>query len=97
MSFLEELGKEYLREYNARLDKNGIRRNTSRTHDANLGWGDPLDKRVSRPELRKLEDVRQAVQKKSPRRWARIQRDYKWAEKQMLKLGLNPEDTRFIL
>lgn len=34
------------------------------------------------------------LQRTHPYRWARLKRDLKWARKEMIKLGLNPNDLR---
>lgn len=33
----------------------------------------------------------------SPRRWRRMSRDFRWAQRQMVRMGRNPEDVRFLL
>lgn len=49
------------------------------------------------PRSRDRETLRNYLKAKNPRRWALLQRQLRWAENQMLKLGMNPEDTRWIL
>jgi hypothetical protein len=41
--------------------------------------------------------LRSYMNAKSRRRWTRLQKDFKWVQKQMVKLGANPEDARWIL
>jgi len=63
-----------------------------------VSWDDALNTREggsTRPQT--MEEVRTILRRKDPIRWRRIKRDRKWIEKQMLKLGLNPEDARFLL
>lgn len=50
-----------------------------------------------RRPLPSMKRVRQVIAQRDPRRWARIQRDYAWMEKQMIRLGLDPEDARYLL
>lgn len=42
-------------------------------------------------------DIRRALYERNPVRWRRLQREIKWARKQMVKMGLNPEDLRWVL
>ena len=42
-------------------------------------------------------DVRKAIQMRNPVRWRRLQRELRWARKQMVKMKLNPDDLRWIL
>lgn len=63
-----------------------------------VSWDDALNTReggTTRPQT--IEEVRTLLRKKDPVRWWRIKRDHRWMQKQMLKLGLNPEDARFLL
>lgn len=46
---------------------------------------------------RTREEVRAALRRRNPVRWAQCRSDLRWAERQMKKLGLNPEDARFML
>lgn len=50
-----------------------------------------------RRPLPKMSRVRQVIAQRDPRRWARMQRDFAWMEKQMIELGLDPEDARYLL
>lgn len=55
---------------------------------------------VDGPSSQSLRDRKQLVDylmAKNPRRWARMQRDFTWARREMKKLGKNPEDVRFLL
>lgn len=44
-----------------------------------------------------IDKIRQQIQRDNPVRWARLQREFRWAQKRMRKLGLNPDDVRWIL
>lgn len=68
------------------------------TLEDRAGWADAQDRghKISRkPET--LEAVRKLIKHRNPVRWMQLQRDYKWVQKEMKKLGLNPEDARYIL
>ena len=41
--------------------------------------------------------LRNHLQAMSPRRWRRLQKEYGWVRDEMKKMGLNPEDARFLL
>lgn len=45
-------------------------------------------------DRRTLQDYLKA---KNLRRWNRLQRELRWAEKELGKLGLNPEDARWMI
>lgn len=49
----------------------------------------------SRPQT--IEEARQRIRKLNPIMWALVKSDYKWLKHQMKKVGLNPEDARFLL
>lgn len=46
---------------------------------------------------RKRKDIQTTIRESNPIRWARLQRDYRWVQRRMKKMGLNPEDARWIL
>lgn len=48
-----------------------------------------------KPETRS--QVQAMLRRSNPVRWAQCQGDLRWAQRQMKKLGLNPEDARFML
>jgi hypothetical protein len=60
------------------------------------GWLDAASKR-NPPAARDRNTLRNYLKAKNRRRWRILQRHLRWAEREMLKLGLNPEDTRWIL
>lgn len=70
------------------------------TDEELVGWNDALDMRentaYSRIPLQTREDVIRAVRRTNPIKYGQIMRDYKWLQKQMKKLGLNPEDARYL-
>lgn len=66
------------------------------TPEDRAGWNDALDRRASmKPQT--VESVRALIRQRNPIRWRQLQNDIKWVEKEMKKLGLNPEDARSIL
>jgi hypothetical protein len=44
-----------------------------------------------------VEDIRAALRRTNPVKWRQIQADMRWIEKHMKKMGLNPEDARYVL
>ena len=60
-------------------------------------WDAALNSRAESIHPRNLAEVRFAVKSKNPIRWMQLQRDLKWVGKELKKLGLNPEDARYIL
>lgn len=44
-----------------------------------------------------IEEMRQRIANKNPVRWSRLQREMKWAGKEAIKMGMSPEDVRWIL
>lgn len=66
------------------------------TDDDYVAFDAALDIRTGYKRLppRTIEEARQAVRRKNPIKYAQIMRDYHWLQKQMRKLGLNPDDAR---
>ena len=60
------------------------------------GWLDAASRREP-PRKADRNTLRNYLQAKNAYKWRRLQRLLRWAEAEMLKLGLNPEDTRWIL
>jgi hypothetical protein len=61
-------------------------------------WFEAANRRESTPPRRTDIDQLQAYLKaKNPVRWRRLQRDFKWAGSTIQKLGMNPEDARWLL
>jgi hypothetical protein len=61
-----------------------------------LAWDHALDKQP-RGNVRTFETVRKQMRARNPVRFALMQRDLRWLQKQMKKAGYNPEDARFLL
>ncbi len=49
------------------------------------------------PRKRDRDTLRNYLMAKNPRRWRALQRHLRWAEDEMLTLGINPEDVRWLL
>lgn len=62
-----------------------------------ISWADAQDRRETAAEIRTREDVRALLRQRNPIKWMQIQRDIRWVEKEMKKMGLNPEDARSVL
>lgn len=60
------------------------------------GWLDAASKRKP-PRKLDRQSLRNYLQARNPRRWGRLQRELRWAERELGKLGLNPEDTRWMV
>ena len=60
-----------------------------------VGWEDVPDEPFYDAATRK--HLQDHIASKNKWRWRRLQRDYRWVEKEMKKLGLNPEEARFLL
>ena len=50
-----------------------------------------------RKEPRTTAQARAAIRQSNPVRWWRLQGDLKWLRREMKRMGLNPEDARWIL
>ncbi len=59
-----------------------------------LGWFEAADAR--KPTMTRDDLIKYLEKKNSYRMW-RIRYDYKWVQKQLKKLGMNPEDARELL
>lgn len=66
------------------------------TDQDRLEWDIALDSQP-RGKPKTLEQARAILKARNRLRWWGMQRDYKWLQKEMLKMGLNPEDARFML
>jgi len=42
-------------------------------------------------------NVRKELRRRNPVRWNRMQGDFHWMQKQLKKMGLNPDDARWYL
>lgn len=60
------------------------------------GWLAAAEQRDP-PRKRDRETLRNYLMSKNPRRWKALQRHLRWVESEMLSLGVNPEDARWLL
>ena len=58
------------------------------------GWFEAAEFQVG-PRTRQT--IIKALQKKNPHRMWRLRHDYRWVQKQMKKMGLDPNDARELL
>ena len=49
------------------------------------------------PRPRTIEQARLAIRNRNPVRWRRLQKEYRWMTKQAVKLGISPEEARWLL
>jgi hypothetical protein len=63
------------------------------TEDDVSGWMAAADERPA-PLAPKIADV---IRKRNRFRWRRFIKDYRWVQKEMEKMGLSPEDARWLL
>lgn len=59
-------------------------------------WDAALDARASMAP-RTIEQTRAIIRAKNPIRWMQLQRDLRWVAKEMKKMGLNPDEARYLL
>ncbi len=50
-----------------------------------------------RPKPRTIEDIRRRLTERNFVRMNRLQKEYRWMQREMKKMGLNPEDARWVL
>lgn len=63
--------------------------------DDRTSWDDALDEdRDSKPK--NMAEVRRALKRYNKFKYNQMMRDYRWLQKQMKKMGHNPEDARYI-
>jgi hypothetical protein len=63
-------------------------------------WGPGVDNDwppVDGPSQGNYPALRKRLQAKSPRRWRRLTRDFRYFQRVMERAGRNPEDVRFLL
>ncbi len=53
--------------------------------------------RAARPVRSDEQALRHIIQNKNPVRWRRLQSDLRWMERQLVKLGRNPKEARWLL
>lgn len=61
-----------------------------------VSWDDAMMSR-DRTAAKTVEQVRQAIRYKNPIRWMQLQGDIRWVKREMKKMGMNPEDYRWLL
>jgi hypothetical protein len=66
------------------------------SEDDKAAWLEAASKRTP-PRERDRETLRNYLQARNRLKWYRLQGLLRWYEKEMKKLGLNPEDARWIL
>jgi len=62
-----------------------------------LSWYDAGTSRSRGPADRTVQDVQALIRNRNPVRWRQFKSHYRWVQKEMKKLGLNPEDARYLL
>lgn len=75
--------------------KSNVRRDL--TEDDRLAWYDAASEREKAIRPQTIADVQALVRNRNPIRWRQLQGHYKWLQKEMKRLGLNPEDARYML
>jgi hypothetical protein len=61
-----------------------------------VSWDIAASERPSGP-ARTMDRVKRDLINRNPVKWRRLQKEYRYFQKQMEKMGLNPEDVRFLL
>lgn len=85
--------------WNAASQAKPVKSNKPRdlTEADRLGWYDAGDEREKSIKPRTVQDVQSLIRNRNPVRWRQLQGHYKWLQKEMKRIGLNPEDARYIL
>jgi hypothetical protein len=92
----EEVWDGLFRRPRNKLIRSNVRRPL--TNEDHLSWQTAQDIRQSEPPApRTIEDARKRLQAANPVKYRFLKRDFKWAQKEMKKMGLNPEDARWLL
>jgi hypothetical protein len=60
--------------------------------DEDIAWFE--DTKLDKPLT--MEDVKALLRQRNPVRWWRLQNDFKWMQRQLRKMGRNPEDARWL-
>jgi hypothetical protein len=99
MGFIRDFKRDFAAEYEKeRAKREGRFQRRDLTPMDRLGWDDALSSREeSTMPPRTREEVIERVKAINPIRWRMMRRDFKWLQKEMHKMGLNPEDARFLL
>lgn len=66
------------------------------TDDEQDDWAAAADMGF-KPDIKNAEQARKLIRAINPVRFRQCQSDFKWLQKQMKKIGLNPEDARYLL
>lgn len=66
------------------------------TDDDRLQWDTALNQQT-RGQQRTHAQVREMLKQRNRLRWWGMQRDFKWLQREMERMGLNPEDARYLL
>lgn len=67
------------------------------TEEDRTGWQEAMDSREQSIKPRTIQDVQALLRHRNPIRWNQLRRDFRWMQKEMKRMGLNPEDARYIL
>jgi hypothetical protein len=101
-----QLSRERLREIAAKMLQSGegiiyertqqVQMPRAATPEEIAGWFDSADQAKPPPKHEK-NMLRDFLAAKDRRRWARLEREFQWAQGAVQKIGYNPEDVRWIL
>lgn len=61
------------------------------------GWADAQDAREAAVTPRTVNSAQRLIRQRNPVKYRRLEKDFKWLQKEMVRIGLNPEDARYIL
>jgi hypothetical protein len=68
------------------------------TEDDVDGWFEAARQREEKPPYKKDRDTLRAyLEHRNRARWRRLEKDVAWAGQEIQKLGMNPEDVRWLL
>lgn len=67
------------------------------TDQDRAGWFAAADEKPSRPVIASAQQLRGYLVHKNPIRMRRLRSDFKWMQKELEKMGRNPEDARWLL
>jgi hypothetical protein len=87
--------RERIREY---IDPKPNPRARSVSDSERANWFDEAIKADHKPmKPRTKQEITRYLSGKNPVRMRRLRKDFKWMQKMMVKLELNPEDARWLL
>ena len=95
MGLLKDMADAFVTEWKKASKESNERRDL--TEEDRLSWYDAGTSRPKGPADRTIQDVRALVRNRNPVRWRQLQKNFKWVQKEMRKMGLNPEDARYLL